>query len=156
MNKSYKAFGIGCLCFFLGLSGVYAQDEIVQFENSEHKALYKKLTQELRCLVCQNQNLADSNADLAIDLKEKTYEMVIQGKSYDEIIKYMTDRYGEFVLYRPRLIPSTLMLWFAPFILFLGVVFFTIRNASRKKAIASQTYSDEQLKQAKQLLDSDS
>jgi cytochrome c-type biogenesis protein CcmH len=78
----------------------------------------------LRCLVCQNQTIADSNAGLAEDLRNQTREMLINGASDEEIITYMTDRYGDFVLYRPPLKPKTWLLWFAPVLfLMLGIVF---------------------------------
>ena len=73
-----------------------------------------RITSELRCLVCQNQTIADSNAGLAVDLRRETREMLRQGKSDAEIIAYMTARYGDFVLYRPPLKSTTALLWFGP------------------------------------------
>lgn len=78
------------------------------------------LTEELRCLVCQNQTLADSHADLAIDLKNQVREKLASGMSDKEVIDYMVERYGDFVLYRPRLFAATWLLWFGPLALFLG------------------------------------
>ncbi len=93
------------------------------FDTPEHEQRFKKLAAELRCLVCQNQNLADSDADLAKDLKDEIYEMIKDGKSDTEIVDFMVARYGDFVLYRPPVKPVTYMLWVGPFILFvLGVV----------------------------------
>jgi len=80
------------------------------------------LTEELRCLVCQNQTLADSHADLAIDLKNQVREKLASGMSDKEVIDYMVQRYGDFVLYRPRLFAATWLLWFGPlFLLLIGV-----------------------------------
>src|SRR5450755_4519367 len=73
-----------------------------------------RITSELRCLVCQNQTIADSNADLAVDLRRQTREMLKQGKSDREVVEYMTARYGDFVLYRPPLQANTALLWFGP------------------------------------------
>ncbi len=93
------------------------------FDTPEDEHRFKKLAAELRCLVCQNQNLADSDADLAQDLKNEIYGMIQAGKSDAEIIDFMVARYGDFVLYRPPVKPVTYMLWVGPFILFvLGAV----------------------------------
>ena len=78
------------------------------------------LARELRCLVCQNQTLADSQADLAVDLRNEIASMVKAGKSDQEIVNFLVDRYGDFVLYRPRLKPATYVLWFAPFVALLA------------------------------------
>ncbi len=93
------------------------------FDTPENEQRFKKLAAELRCLVCQNQNLADSDADLALDLKNEIYDMIQAGKSDAEIIDFMVARYGDFVLYRPPVKPITYMLWVGPFLLFvLGAV----------------------------------
>ncbi len=93
---------------------VLAATEVYNFNNPEYELRYQALTQELRCLVCQNQNIADSHAELAQDLRRKVYEMITAGKSDEQIVEYMTDRYGDFVLYRPPLNPKTMILWLAP------------------------------------------
>ncbi len=90
--------------------------EQYSFENAQQEQLYQSMIKELRCLVCQNQNLADSNADLAKDLRNKTYEMVTTGNSRKEIADFMVARYGDFVLYRPPVNSSTALLWFGPFV----------------------------------------
>ena len=78
-----------------------------------------KLSQELRCLVCQNETLADSRADLADDLRQEIREQIRAGKTDQEIIAFLTQRYGEFILYRPPVKPKTYLLWFGPFVLLL-------------------------------------
>jgi len=78
-----------------------AKVEVVQFDDPSQQTLYKRLIDELRCLVCQNQNLADSNADLAIDLRKKVRVLINDGKTYDDVVEFMVSRYGEFVMYRP-------------------------------------------------------
>ncbi len=97
------------------------------------QARYEQLTNELRCLVCQNQTVADSNADLAKDLRDRTREMLLSGASDDEIVAFMTERYGDFVLYRPPVSERTLLLWAAPVILLLIgslSIFLVIRRRS--------------------------
>ncbi len=105
------------LLLFTGYS--YAAIESVEFANPQQAALYKKMTDELRCLVCQNQNLADSNAALAKDLRVEVQKMIQQGMDEKQIIDFMTKRYGDFVLYRPPFKPYTLILWLGPFIGFI-------------------------------------
>ncbi len=105
-----------------------------QLPDPKQQESYETLTKELRCLVCQNQTIADSNAELAGDLRRQVYEMLQQGKSKQEIIQFMTDRYGDFVLYKPPFKGKTSVLWIAPVVfLLMGLitVFFVIR---RKKA----------------------
>ena len=98
----------------------HAGIEIHQFSSSENEATYENLVYELRCLVCQNQNLADSNAELAIDLRKEVFEMVESGSSKQDVIDFMVARYGDFVLYRPPLQANTSILWIGPFII-LGI-----------------------------------
>jgi cytochrome c-type biogenesis protein CcmH len=78
------------------------------------------LSQQLRCLVCQNETIADSHADLAVDLRQQIREQMIAGRSDAQISTFLTDRYGDFVLYRPRVTPKTYALWFGPFLLLAG------------------------------------
>ncbi len=125
------------------------------FDTPEHEERYNKLIAELRCLVCQNQNLADSNAELAVDLRRKTYEMVKQDKSEKEIAGYMVERYGEFVLYRPPLNSNTLLLWAGPFIILLIGVSLLVRTIRRRRAEQGINVDDSTLKAAASLLDID-
>jgi len=90
--------------------------EFAEFDDPEQAELYKIMVDELRCLVCQNQNLADSNAPLAKDLRNEIQKMIKQGNSRDEIVDFMVARYGDFVLYRPPFKAYTLILWLGPFI----------------------------------------
>ena len=87
------------------------------FTSPEHEERYHTLIDELRCLVCQNQTIAESNADLATDLRREVYRMVEDGQSAEEIAGFMVARYGEFVLYRPPLQGGTVLLWAGPFLL---------------------------------------
>lgn len=88
-----------------------------KFADAEDAERYRQLTNELRCLVCQNQTIADSNADLAVDLREQVATFIREGRSNEEIITFLTDRYGDFVLYRPPVTQRTWLLWSGPFIL---------------------------------------
>ena len=106
------------LCALVG--GAQAADTPCQFEQPDQAARYQRLTEELRCLVCQNQNLADSHADLAQDLRNEVYRMITGGQTDRQIVDFMVARYGEFVLYRPPVSPLTWLLWFGPFLLLAG------------------------------------
>ncbi len=138
------------------LTGIAAaRVEVHDFDSPAQEARYNKLIAELRCLVCQNQNLADSNAELAVDLRRKTYEMVKQDKTEKEIADYMVDRYGEFVLYRPPLNSNTLLLWTGPFIILLIGVMLLVRTIRRRRAEQRIDVDDAALKTAASLLDTE-
>jgi cytochrome c-type biogenesis protein CcmH len=92
-----------------------------------------KLTEELRCLVCQNQTIADSHSDLAIDLKNQVREQLHQGKSDQDVLDYMVERYGDFVLYRPPVKISTWLLWFGPFALLIGAIVWLVFKLKRRQ-----------------------
>lgn len=146
------------LPFVLGLllsATSMARVEVHDFDSPEQEARYTKLITELRCLVCQNQNLADSNAELAVDLRRKTYEMVKQDKTEKEIANYMVDRYGEFVLYRPPLNSNTLLLWGGPFVILLIGVGLLIRTIRRRRAEQGVNVDNATLATAASLLDTD-
>ena len=104
-------------------------------------------------MVCQNQNLADSNAGLAQDLRDRTYEMVLEGKSDQDIIDYMVNRYGEFVLYRPPLKMTTVLLWFGPaIILTIAVITFLVYSRRLRRKPDLELNPDER-QQARQMLE---
>ena len=107
------------LLLFAWLGTAFAGVEVHQFEDPKQEQQYNRLIAELRCLVCQNQNLADSNAELAQDLRQEVYEMIQNGASDQEIINFMVTRYGDFVLYRPPFKSTTAFLWIGPFIIFI-------------------------------------
>ena len=120
----------GLLLFTLlnfALPATAVQIEFHSFENAQREKLYLDLIAELRCVKCQNQNLAESNAELATDMREKTYEMISAGKSREDVVNYMTARYGDFVLYRPAFKMKTLLLWLGPIVFLLLAIFFVIR-----------------------------
>jgi len=128
------------LFFVLGMTALYAvKIEFHTFENKAQEKLYLQLIAELRCVKCQNQNLAESNAELAMDMREKAYELIIKGGSRDDVVKYMTARYGDFVLYNPPFKVQTLLLWIGPpvfLILSLLMLFRLIRNQKKQPAEA--------------------
>ncbi len=131
---------------------LHARIETHTFNTPEDEARYQTLTEELRCLVCQNQNLADSNAELAQDLRRQTYEMVQAGKSNEEIVDFMVERYGDFVLYRPPFRTTTLLLWLGPFLI-LGVGVIILLNFIRRRAKEQPTrLSPDEIARAEHLL----
>jgi cytochrome c-type biogenesis protein CcmH len=143
-----------CSLLFVSLSA-QAVIETRSFADPALEERYKVLINELRCLVCQNNNLADSNAELAKDLREHVYSMLISGASDTEIIDYMVARYGDFVLFRPPFKSTTVALWIGPFILMaLGVLGLVIvirrRNRTQEEAL-----TDVERAQVRRLLDRD-
>src|SRR5271170_6108109 len=111
-----------------------ALDVYGQIEDPALQARYEHIIQQLRCLVCQNESIADSNVELARDLRRQVREMLVAGKSDDAIFKFMTDRYGEFVRFAPPLTPKTALIWGAPFfMLLLGglIIYRVVRQRSR-------------------------
>ncbi len=137
----------------LWLAPAQAAIEAYQFDSPQMEADYNKLVAELRCLVCQNQNLAESDADLAQDLRRETYEMLQQGKTPQQVSEFMVARYGDFVLYRPQFKSSTYLLWLGPFLL-LVVVLVIVGRRLRASAKPVEVDADA-LADAKQLLEKD-
>ena len=101
-------------------SCAFAIDTAPAFEDPALQARYERLTRELRCLQCRSETIADSNATLAADLRRQLRELMAAGKSDEEIFQYMTDRYGDYVLYKPPVAPRTWLLWAAPILLLVG------------------------------------
>jgi len=126
--------------------------EVREFEDPAKQDLYEELIDELRCLVCQNQNLAASNADLARDLRRQSYEMIQRGAGKDEIVDYMVERYGDFVLYRPPFKATTVLLWLGPF-LFLGGGLGVVLFIARRRAGAAEELSEGDRRRARSLLE---
>lgn len=133
-------------------SAAHAVIEVREFDDPDKQALYEELIDELRCLVCQNQNLAASNAELARDLRRQAYEMIDQGAGKDEVVDYMVDRYGDFVLYRPPFKSTTLLLWLGP-VLFLAGGLVVVVVIARRRAAAVDVLSDDERREARSLLE---
>ena len=135
MNVLTKTVALLCLAAG-GAVAALAQEPPV-FDSLEQEMRFAELTAELRCTVCQNQNLADSDAQLAQDLRKEIYGMIRAGRSDEEIKIFLVERYGDFVLYRPPVQGNTLALWAVPVVLLFGgalAVVFVVRNRNRKLA----------------------
>lgn len=130
--------------------------ELRSFKSAEEEARFKALSEELRCLVCQNQSLADSDAELARDLRREVHEMIDAGKSDEQILDFLVARYGDFVLYRPPLNASTLLLWIGPFVVLLGALIaliISIRKRAREESTDADNLDEAKRKQVRALLD---
>lgn len=126
--------------------------QVFKFDNARQEALFQKLGHEIRCLVCQNQSIAESNAELAQDLRVELHEMLLQGKSEQEILDYLVQRYGDFVLYNPPVKPLTWTLWFGPLVIFCIALFYALRVIkSRKANQVTESLQSSELERLKQL-----
>jgi|SRR6185503_3472512 cytochrome c-type biogenesis protein CcmH len=133
---------------------VVAQTAQPLAEDPEVEKRLQELSKELRCLVCQNETLADSRAGLAEDLRKEIREQMKAGKSDKEIITFLTARYGDFVLYRPRVTPVTYLLWFGPFVLLAVGLVVLYRQLKQRRALITQTpLSPRDRRQIEELLD---
>lgn len=113
----------------------FATEEYYHFDSKQAEQRFTYLTTELRCLVCQNQNLAESNASLANDLRKQIYDKINQGQTNQQIIDYLVSRYGNFILYKPPLNTATIGLWFGPLFLLLcglGYLIFYLKKYSKE------------------------
>jgi len=120
---------------WLNMATVYAIEATGPLADPQQQALYERLTEEVRCLVCQNQTIGDSNAPLAADLRREVREMVAAGQSEQEIKTFLTDRYGDFVLYKPRYGGPAALLWLAPGLLLIFGGFVMWRVVRRRAAL---------------------
>lgn len=139
---------------FLAFSGrLLAQEAKPLADDPELEKRVMNLSKELRCLVCQNETLADSRADLAVDLRNEIRDQMKAGKSDKEIITFLTARYGDFVLYRPPVRPTTYLLWFGPFLLLvIGMVILYKYLRQRRDLIVPQPLSKDERRRAEELL----
>jgi len=140
------------LVFLFSVFSAQAKIESRTFTNAQMEKDYATLVAELRCLVCQNQSLSDSNAELAVDMRTKVFTMLEEGKSKDEITDFMVARYGDFVLYRPPVKSSTFLLWFGPLIFFV-IAAFIVFSFMRRQSIEKPTIDEVEQKKAHSLLD---
>ncbi|MCT8540376.1 cytochrome c-type biogenesis protein CcmH [Glaesserella parasuis] len=115
-----------------------ASTDIQQFDNAQQESDYRALIQELRCPQCQNNNIADSNATIATDMRNKTLELLKQGKSKDEVVGYMVERYGNFVTYDPPITPATILLWLMPLLLIGVGLSIMFKRKKRVQAVSSE------------------
>lgn len=131
------------LLLFSALCSAQASDPTpLQFRDTAQETRFHQLTAELRCVMCQNQSLADSNAQIAHDLRREVLDLMNQGKSDAEIKRFLVDRYGEFVLYKPDVAGNTWLLWFGPALLLLAGAAIVFRIV-RKRSAAAGTVADD-------------
>src|ERR1700712_1315792 len=146
MRRFGAAIAFAWLCALAAGTSVLAKEAAPEAADPVLEARMVRITSELRCLVCQNQTIADSNASLAVDLRREARELIKQGKSDEEVVAYMTARYGDFVLYRPPLKGTTMLLWFGPAVMLLGggaVLVAVLRRRSRMSADQFERDDDE-------------
>ena len=142
------------LLLFAAAQSAWSAEAAPAAADPELEKRVNALSEELRCLVCQNQTLADSNADLAVDLKNQVREKLKQGMTEREIVDYMVSRYGDFVLYRPPVKGTTLFLWFGPAVLLIaGLTALFLRVKRRGAATRPPALTDEERARAAALLD---
>jgi cytochrome c-type biogenesis protein CcmH len=146
---------LACVVVLLAPLAASAADAVPTEMDPVKAARAVKLAEQLRCLVCQNQSIAESNAELANDLRGQIREQIAAGKSDDEIRTYMVQRYGDFVLYQPPLKATTLLLWAGPALLLLGGAFVLARNVRRRQQAAETSLTDDERERAEALLRGD-
>ncbi len=133
------------LALLLLVTRTFGVDTGEEFADPALQARYERLTHDLRCLVCQNESIADSNAGLAADLRREVREMLSAGKSDQEILAFMTDRYGDFVLFRPPFVARTWLLWLAPALLLAAGAWIAVRIIRQKSQLARTDTDDSDL-----------
>ena len=138
-------------------SVAFSSIDALNFSSPQQESDYHQLTQSLRCPQCQNNNIADSNATIAVDMRGKVFELLQEGKSKNDVVDYMVARYGNFVTYDPPMTASTLVLWIAPLLLvLLSVVFLLRRKPKAQSAVKSQdVLTDEDNARLAELLNKD-
>ena len=152
MGKSLKC-GLVLIAIVLVFASVSLAKEAQPAEDAQIEQRMKALTEQLRCLVCQNETLADSRADLAEDLRREIRKEIKDGKSDQEIIAFLTQRYGDFILYNPPVKSTTYLLWFGPFVVLLAGIAVLYRYLGlRKKMISDRPLTTAERKQAEELL----
>lgn len=144
------------LATLLAAASLCAWGQSAEIANADPKveARLKSIAHELRCLVCQNQTIADSNAELAQDLRRQVREQIAQGRTDAEIIGYMVQRYGDFVLYKPPVKATTLLLWFGPALLLLAggfALFRNVRTRAARRTLPAELTSEERERASRML-----
>jgi len=141
-------------CLLAGAATVQATVtlESFTFDTPQQEDHFKNLIAELRCLVCQNQSLLDSDAELAHDLRAEVYEMMQKGNSDEQVVEFLVARYGDFVLYNPPFKPSTWLIWIGPFIVLLVALFLLWRSLRRQQHMPQHEISEAERKRLEQAL----
>ncbi|MEG3754632.1 cytochrome c-type biogenesis protein [Psychromonas arctica] len=127
---------------------VQAAIDTFEFDNAQQEQTFHELTKLLRCPKCQNQNIADSNAELAKDLRNKAYQLVKQGQSKEQIVDYMVARFGNFVRYDPPLTPATIFLWLGPLLFVIGGLIVLVKQVKSQRVKSASLAPDEKQKLA--------
>ena len=132
------------LAYLLLCAPAYATLEAFDFSGDVSEQRYKDLIEEIRCLVCQNESLVGSQAELAQDLRQEVYALMAQGKSDQEVVDFLVTRYGDFVLYNPPVKPSTYLLWYGPFVLAVIALVVLFRTVAQRRQSAELNMSPEE------------
>lgn len=149
--KHPNLYSICCLFLFsIAVNTLIAEPITV---SPEYEDRYQSLLNELRCLVCQNQTIAESDADLAKDLRVEVKKMLEQGATDSEIIDFMANRYGDFVLYKPLVKPKTYLLWFGPFLILAFVLLFLLFAIKKQKITSNKNLTNEEQQKLNSILD---
>lgn len=162
MSTDFNVQSLRHLCLLLLLCCLHsnsaaadnAADPLVAFASDEQSVLFESLTQELRCMKCQNQTIADSQAGLASDLRREIREQIEAGRNGDEIKQYMVERYGDFILYRPRFTFKTFFLWFGPALMFL-LGLWLAWSVTRQRDVETSSVSSTDIDKARSYLDAE-
>lgn len=145
-----KKISVFLVSLFLSVS-TWAAIDALQFSSAQQEQDYHRLTEALRCPQCQNNNIADSNATIAVDMRHKVFELLQEGKSKQDIIDYMVLRYGNFVTYDPPFTVATAMLWFIPLALIIIGIYWALRRR-HKTQVVSNVLTDKQQSRLQSLL----
>ncbi len=138
------------------LTPAMAAIDVYEFSEPKQEAVFHELTKELRCPKCQNQDISDSESELAKDLRDKTYAMLLEGKSKQEVVDYMVARYGNFILYKPPVMASTLILWISPILVVLiGFIVVVVRTRNKPHHSIDNELSIEEQQRLHELLNKD-
>ena len=131
------------MMLLLDSTRAFAVIETYEFEDDGQRQQYLELSETLRCPKCQNQNIADSNAPIAADMRKEVHRLIGEGKSNDDVVDFMVERFGEFVVYKPKLDASTYMLWFGPGVIaILGIIIVLTMSAQARKKKQQQDGPD--------------
>ncbi|MBN3064699.1 cytochrome c-type biogenesis protein CcmH [Pectobacterium aquaticum] len=130
---------------------VLASSEVLRFDNDAQEQQFRELTMQLRCPKCQNNSIADSNSMIASDMRQKVYELMLQGQTKEQVVDYMVDRYGYFVTYEPPITPFTILLWLLPALFLAAGVWMIIRRARRIRSV-KEPMSEQDKKRLQTLL----
>ena len=151
--KPFRVFIMAC-CLAWGAQAAAGLEKF-DFTGNVDEDRYKELIAEIRCLVCQNQSLADSDAELAHDLRQEVYDLMQQGQDNSQIVDFLVYRYGDFVLYKPPVKPSTYWLWYGPFILLVLGILMLIKTVRQRGRQTAEDFSEQEQARLDKILGKD-